>query len=162
MMRNRIWFTLSDKKYSAIYTAKLSKRSAMLGNNYSLFLALASASSVAAWSIWDIFPLVWAGIVTISQVLHIAKPYIPFIKNDKEFMEMSLLYDSLYLSLEKLWTDYEKKALKETTIENKYYEYCQKDIEISEKFKNLGIPEIQSLINKSSIETRNFLQRLYS
>ena len=82
-MRNRIWTNLANIKFKCIYTGKVSKRSYHIGNVYSIFLALASATSVTTWAIWDKFPLVWASIVAFSQILHIIKPHIPFVKNNR-------------------------------------------------------------------------------
>ena len=81
-MRDRLWYYLQNAKFKAGYLCELSKTASTWGNIYSFILALGSAGSVAAWAIWNEFPYVWASIVGISQILHVAKPYIPFLKND--------------------------------------------------------------------------------
>jgi hypothetical protein len=130
---------------------KVSRRFYKLGNFYSFFLAFASASSVAAWALWKSYPTVWAGIVAVSQVLHIAKPYIPFIKNDKEFMEMSLLYETLYILYEKLWYGNENSNI--DSIESKFYELRDQELDISQRYKHIICPEFNGLIKDSSKET---------
>lgn len=156
-MEDRIWTNLANIKFKCIYTAKVSTRSYHLGNFYSIFLALATASSVATWAIWSKFPYIWAAIVAISQVLHVVKPHIPYIKNDKEFIEQSLLFESLYLEYEKLWYENIKLSANADEIEKKFYELRQKEHEINIRFKHVVCPNFKGLIKQSDIETNNFL-----
>lgn len=157
-MQERIWNNLANIKFKALYTALVSRSAYNAGNVYSFFLAFASASSVSAWAIWDKYPIFWALIVAISQVLHIAKPYVPFIKNDRELMEMSLQYELLYITYEKLWFDYQKDSSNEDTIEKNFYSYRNKEHEINTSFKHIICPEIKSLVSKADIETNKFLE----
>ena len=53
------------------------------------------------------------------------------MKNDREFIEQSLLFDSLYLSYEKLWFDTRKVEADENQIEEWFYNLRQKEHEIS-------------------------------
>lgn len=152
-MRDRIWANLQNMKFKSTYTANMSKFTHYIGLLYSFSLAIASASSVAAWAIWKIYPLVWAWIVGLSQVLHVAKPYVPFVKNDKEFMEMSLMYESLYLLYDKLWHVNEKTTKFEQVIEDRYYELRQQEIDLAERYKHIICPEFKWIMVKSSTET---------
>jgi len=110
---------------------------------------------------WDKFPELWASIVVISQILHIAKPYIPFIKNYREFNEMSLLYDSLYLLYEKLWFDYRKTNKDSKQIEKAFYSLRRKEHEISKRFKHIICPIMKGMIKESDNETDIILKTNY-
>ena len=156
-MRNRIWNNLANIRFKALYTAQVSRRAYYVGNAYSFFLAFAAASSVSAWAIWEKYPVVWASIVAISQVLHIAKPYVPFIGRDREFMEMSLQFELLYLAYEKLWFDYAKDDHDEDVMEKTFYGCRKKELDISSRFKHIVCPEIKSLMAKSDAETNKYL-----
>lgn len=157
-MRDRIWSELANIKFKAIYTEKVWRRSYHTGNIYSFFLAFASASSVATWAIWEKFPVFWAIIVGISQVLILAKPYIPFTKGEREFSDQSLLFDDLYLSYEKLWYEYKKPNVDEDQIEKKYYILREKELDINTRFKNIVCPKFKSLIHEADNETNTYLQ----
>ena len=157
-MQDRIWNNLANIKFKALYTAHVSRSAYNAGNAYSFFLAFASASSVSAWAIWDKYPIVWASIVAISQILHIAKPYVPFIKGDKELMEMSLQYEFLYLIYERLWFDYRKDDCDKEGIEELFYSYREKEHDINTRFKHIVCPEIKSLVSKADAETNKFLE----
>ena len=157
-MRDRIWTNLANIKFKATYTGKVSRRSYNIGNIYSFFLAFASASSVAAWALWEKIPLVWATIVVISQILVIAKPYLPFVKGDREFADQSLLFDELYLSYEKLWFEYAKHNVGEELIEKKFYILREKELDIHTRFKHIICPKFKKLIHEADKETNTYLQ----
>ena len=157
-MRDRVWNNLADTLFKSIYLNKVSNQAYHWGNAYSIFLALATASSVAAWAVWEKFPVLWATIVAISQILHIIKPYFYFIKNDKEFIEMSLMFEGVYLSYEKLWYDLQKNGLDMDEAEKIFYENRQKELNISKSYKHVVCPTINSLMTKADTETNNFLQ----
>ena len=152
---------MANVKFKSIYTSKISTRSYHIGNFYSIFLALASGTSVAAWAIWSKYPYVWATIVAVSQVLHIIKPHILFIKNDKKFIEQSLLFESLYLEYEELWYENRKENIDSGKIEHKFYELRKKEHDISTKFKDIVCPKFKGLIKLSDTETNRFLQTNY-
>ena len=156
-MRTRIWNNLANIKFKAIYTSACSKLSGHIGNTYSFFLALASATSVATWAIWEQYPKLWACIIGVSQVLLIAKPYIPFIKNDKEYLEMSFEFEALYLAYEKLWYEFEYKKRNISKIDHDFYEYREKEIQIERMHKQVHCPELKFLIRKSNDEARKAL-----
>jgi len=157
-MQDRMWNYLANVKFKALYTVYASRRAYNFGNYYSLFLAVASASSVSAWAFWDRYPLVWAFIIGVAQVLHIAKPYIPFVKGDRELMEISLQYELLYLSYEKLWFDSAKESSNGDSIEKRFYACRDKEHDINTRFKHIMCPEINSLINRADTETDQYLQ----
>jgi len=156
-MRDRIWFNLQNAKFKSIYLAKVSKSTNRVGNLYSFFLAIASASSVAAWTIWQSVPSLWGAIVAISQFLHIAKPYIPYVKHDREYMEMSHQYDKLYLSYEKLWFKYVSSKLDSDKIEEQFYLLRGKEMEFNKRFQHIHCPEYKKTMQKSSEEAASEL-----
>lgn len=156
-MEDRIWNGLSNIKFRSIYTEKVSRRIHYIENGYSFFLSFASASSVAAWAIWAAVPYIWASIVTVSQVLHIAKPYLPFSKGARDFIEMSLLYESVYLEYEKLWYENRKANRDVGKLENRYNDLRQKKHAIDKCFKHIFRPELKGLVTKADVETDEFL-----
>ena len=157
-MRDRVWKSLANMKFKATYLNKVSNRAYHLGNAYSIFFALASASSVAAWAMWDRYPIIWALIVAVSQLLHIIKPYIFFIKSDKEFIEMSLLFEGIYLTYEKLWYELQKEQHDTETAEKVFYSCRLKELEIAKRYKHIVCPDISSLVTSADDETNNYLK----
>lgn len=158
-MRERVWNNLANIKFKAIYTFQCSRLADNIGRCYSLFIAIVTTSSVAAWAIWKKYPLLWACIVGLAQVLLIAKPYIPIINRDKDYLEMSFEFDNLYLRYERLWYAYEKGNLKEDDVEKRFYELRNNEIEIEKSHKQAPCPRLKRLINLSQIEAYADLER---
>jgi len=161
-MRNRLWNNLQEAKFKSEYLSLASKRAYIWGNFYSFFLAISSAGCVAAWSIWENYPIIWALIVALSQVLILAKPYLPFIKNDRELLEMSYKYDSLYIHYEKLWFKNEKPDSSETEVESTFYKLRDSEVNFSKQFKQVYCPDFSGLSKKVSEQTTAQLNRIFN
>ncbi|EGQ9502716.1 hypothetical protein NMS18_003359 [Vibrio cholerae] len=161
-MRNRIWEHLQESKFKAEYLGLVSKKAYLWGNTYSFILAFSSAGCVAAWSIWKTNPTIWAIIVAISQVLHLAKPYMPYIKHDRDLFEMGCKYESLYVSYEQLWFAFEKSRLCEDDVEKRFYELRKSEQNFLSQFKQIYCPEFPSLMKVVSEKTSKQLDRTFS
>lgn len=161
-MRNKVWYGLSNVYFKAEYSASVSKYASTWGNVYSFFLAFASAASVGAWATWEKYPVLWASIVAVSQVMHIAKPYIPFLKQDKEYLEMSYKFRFLFLEYERLWHELENGILSDDEITEEYFKLQRQAVEIDQAHKQSQVPVFKSLIVKASQETKKSLGNMFT
>lgn len=153
-MRERLWEYLANIKFKALYACDCSKKADKYGRLYSLFVALASTGgSIATWAIWKEIPSAWAIIVATSQGLHIAKPYFPFIKNDKIYLEMSYDYEALYLELEKLWYSLENESITIEDAEKRFYKLREQELKIDKSHKGAHCPEFKKWIKKIAEST---------
>ena len=158
-MRDNIWYSLVDVKFRAIFLDECSRLASSTGQIYTIFLAIVASTSVATWAVWSKYPAIWAGIVAISQLLHIIKPHVPFFKRGGEYRDMSNKLESLYIQYEKLWykleqgsLDYKKKAEKE------FYTLREEYLEIERRYR-VYPPRFRWLIRKSRKELDNTLCR---
>ncbi|NQT91335.1 MAG: hypothetical protein HQ559_01140 [Lentisphaerae bacterium] len=156
-MRTRIWNNMSNIKFKAVYTGECSGRADLIGRTYSFFLSFASASSVAAWAFWESVPGLWASIVATAQALHLAKPYVPFMKHDKDFLEMSFEFEHLYLEYERFWVAYDDDRIPEEEAETKFYELREKGIEIEERHKQARCPRFKQLMAMADRDVKTAL-----
>lgn len=156
-MRTRVWNNMANIKFKAIYTGECSRLAERAGRSYSFFLSFASASSVAAWAIWQQVPWLWAGIVALSQVLHIAKPYLPFMKHDKDFLEMSFELEYLYLEYERLWVAFDDDRLSEAEAEKQFYVLREREIKIEQSHKQTHCPRFKRLIERVEQDAKTAL-----
>lgn len=153
-MRERLWKYLVNIKFKALYTCECSKKADSYGRLYSFSIALASTGgSIATWAIWKDVPSLWAVIVAISQGLHVAKPYFPFIKNEKIYLEMSYDYESLYLELEKLWYSFESGNIVNDDAEKRFYKLREQELKIEKSHKGVHCLERDTWINKVTDST---------
>lgn len=153
-MRTQLWNNMANIKFKAIYLDECSRMADKVGRAYSLFLSFASASSVATWVVWEKMPLLWAAIVTIAQMFHLAKPYLLFMKNDKDFLEMSFEFESLYLEYERLWVAYDDGRLQGKEAEDRFYALREKEAGIEKAHKQLHCPRLNRLIIKAELQAK--------
>jgi len=152
-MRTRLWNNLTNIRFKAFYCNRCSTLAGKYGRAYSFILSFASASCVAAWAIWKQYQNLWAIIVAFAQVLHIARPYITFLKSEKEFLAMSFEFKHLYLSYERLWYDFENGIITEEQANEKFYEFRKMEIEIEHTYQSTHTPEIKCLMSKAQCDT---------
>lgn len=158
-IRMRLWNNLANVQFKAIYTGECSRFADKVGNIYSFVLSFVSTSSVAAWAIWQKVPWLWAIIVAVSQIMHIAKPHITFIKHNKEFLELSFDLEVLCLKFEQLWYKHENGNIAAEEAEKEFYILRNKEIEIERSHKNVCCPRFRGMINKAQQDTGNVLSR---
>lgn len=142
LMQERYWKKLTDKRYQLIYINEYYDRCVRLQRAINIFLALTTSGAIAAWAIWKEFPIVWAVIIAVSQVVTAIKPYLPYEKRIEAIydvisqfsvicneIEAKWFYvakgtmaeeeiNELYYSFEKRWTDIESKSLKGDSIKS--------------------------------------------
>jgi hypothetical protein len=161
-MRTQLWNNLANVKFKALYTCECSRLAGKYARVASFILAVIAASSVATWAIWKEHTTTWAVIIGTSQLLQIALPYIPFIKNEKEFIEMSFEFEHLYLEYEKLWVAHEQKQIKDKTLSQRFYELRQKEIAIEKGHKEARCPDVKRWKNMVNKEMEDFLSLNFS
>ncbi|HUW05877.1 MAG TPA: hypothetical protein VMW01_06430 [Williamwhitmania sp.] len=127
-IRTKIWNFLNDSKTNECFSSLILKHYQKLDLSLNLFLVFTTTSSVAAWAIWKEFPLLWALIIAISQVITIAKPYFLFPKYIKVFYEKNILWQQLSLELEELWHNTNYSIIDEPEASRIYFELRKKCI----------------------------------
>lgn len=157
-MRTQIWNQLANVKFKALYTCECSTLSSFWSRIILFLLALVSASSVAAWTFWQQHTTTWAFIIGSAQILQVAMPFIPFFKNDKEFLSMSYEFERLYLEYEKLWYAVEDAAIKQATARERFYHLRDKEVAIEQSHKEAHCPEIQRWMQKVYEKTESALR----
>lgn len=156
-MRTRIWNHLANLKFKAIYCQKYSSLAGFWGGTFSVFLALTSTGSVAAWAIWNKYPFLWAIIVGLAQVLQLAKPHLPFLGADRDLLERSFEFERLYLDAECLWQDVEAERISDDKAERRLYASKNKVLEIEKEHRRTPCREFAFLIKKAEKETLSLL-----
>jgi hypothetical protein len=159
-MRDNIWYSLVDAKFRAILFDECSRLANLTGQGYTIFLAIIASTSVAAWAVWSKYPVIWAVIVAISQVLHVIKPHVPFLKQGGVYRDMSNTFDSLYLQYEKLWYKLEQGSMEYIKAEKDFYNLREEELEIERRYA-VHPPRFQWIIRKSKKELDNTLCRFF-
>ncbi len=144
--RNRLWRQLANIKFKALYACECARVSGKRARLSAFTLAVISGSSVASWAIWQNHATIWATIIATGQVMQIAILYIPFLKNENEFLKASFEFETLYLKYEQLWYDLEDGTINETAAKAVLRELRAKALEIERT--NPVFPEKKRWINR--------------
>lgn len=120
-MRNRVWGSLSNFVFKAYVIDTMIMRYQKYDKRINICLAIVSSSSIAAWTIWQIVPQLWAGIIAITQVIQAVKPYFPYSKYIRTLNEKSKLLHDINRRFERLFFNIDYKALTTDEIANQYF-----------------------------------------
>jgi len=103
-----IWNQLQNSKFKEFYInlllAKFQKRDRLIN----IFLVIVTSASISAWAIWqlDYLKWLWAGLVAISQVVLLIKPYLNYTRYTKELNEKYIIIQTINLQYERLWSNF--------------------------------------------------------
>jgi hypothetical protein len=156
-LRSPVWNRLVQTKFNAIYMCDLARQSRKFGNLYSGFLAIVSTYGVTTWAIWQQHQTTWAITVGSAQILQIAKPFLPFLKSDKDYLAMSFEFEDLYLEYVSLFTEIESGSLGETEILKRFTALKKKENDIAKKHKDVLCPRVRRWMNRSADEQNRAL-----
>jgi hypothetical protein len=152
----RIWNNLANIKFKALYTCECSRIAGILERALAFFLALSSASTVGAWTLWKQHGTLWAIIIAVGQILLIALPHVPFLKNEKEFLAMSFEFEALYLRYEQLWYDFRDRTIDDVSAKAAINELRAKEVEIEKS--GVRCPRIQRWVNRVAKDVESVLK----
>lgn len=153
-MRTKIWNQLANVKFKALYVSECSKKSSFWSRLTSFLLAIGSASSVAAWAFWQQHTTTWAMIIGAAQLFQIGLPFIPFLKNNKEFLAWSFELERLYLEYEKLWDGLQNETINLKDATEVFYRLRDKQLEIAQSHKDVSPPHYNRWIQKIEVQTK--------
>ncbi|MPQ46129.1 hypothetical protein GCQ56_03820 [Marinifilum sp. N1E240] len=127
-IRNKIWYFLVDSKTNEILSSLIVVKYQKWDLYTNIFLVVTTSSSVAAWTIWNVYPTLWALIIGLSQVITLIKPYFLFPKYIKVFNEKSIRWQHLSLELEEIWFELNQALIDEKALSSKFFELKKKSL----------------------------------
>lgn len=139
-MQEKYWKYMVQIKHWILYLDLYAEDSYKWDKRINIFGAIASSTSIAAWTIWQQLSYLWSVIIAVSQVLTAIKGFMPYNRRLKilvPFMEdLKFLYNKIEYSWFKVasgdlteeemnellysfkneYTNIENKNLKEETL----------------------------------------------
>lgn len=157
-MRNQIWAELCNLRFKGYCLSFLSGKFQKWDRNINIFLAIASSGSIAAWAVWKSAPLIWGGIIALSQVITVLKPYFPYYKYVKELNAKNLKVEVLNIEFERLWYKMQNNLITKEQSAELYFEY-KKEIAELFNFNDDVMFEVDDKIkNKSNLKMKIYLK----
>jgi hypothetical protein len=110
------WNELVRMRIHELYLEEYLHRTQIIDRGINIVLAIASSASIAAWAVWQNYPLLWAIIIGASQVITAIKPFLPFRNRLKAIPALLRDLDKVYFEAEYRWFDVSHGQLTERQI----------------------------------------------
>ena len=133
-MQLQYWNMMTLQKYSLIYLNKHFENSVKIDRRIKIFMAIASCSSIAAWTIWQQFAYIWGVIIAISQLIGAIYEILPFKKRIEELSSLKSELSALYLLIEKEWYPVSNGDIPEAEINELIFKHRNDWDTIDEKY----------------------------
>ncbi|GGB72458.1 hypothetical protein GCM10007424_10520 [Flavobacterium suaedae] len=161
-MKDRVWSCLVNCKYKSFLIQLLYKKYQKREWRISLFLTIASSSSIAGWLIWDKLELIWTIIIAVSQAITTIRPLLPYNKYIKELGTKSMKLENLNLEYERFWDSISKDKFSDDEVEDFYYDLKRQGIEIL-RFSDEVFFDVPKKVSKEAEERMSvFLRSNYN
>lgn len=161
-MKEKIWATLNNVKFKGYCIDLLIDRYQKIDRNINIYLAIASSGSIAAWAIWDKFPMIWGVIIASTQVITVIKPYVPYFKYVKELKDAVLKIENLNIELERLWYYSNSKKISLEEIEIRYFEIKKEITEVLNFQDGTILTVTEEMEEKANKKMQTFLKTNYN
>ena len=140
-MQERYWRKLTDKRYRLIYISEYYNQCVWVQRLINVILAITSSGAVAAWAVWQEFPVVWAGVIAVSQVITAVKPLLPYEKRIATIYDMINQLTGICNEIEAKWYYVANGSLSEEDINDLSYKFEKKWSDVETKnLKGDSIP----------------------
>jgi len=160
--QRRFWQTLGvvhfDLHYLELYQIDQEKRE----RNLNIFLAIASSGSVAAWAVWDKWPMIWPSIIALSQVVNVIRPYLPYQQRIKGITAAIRELREAALDAENKWFAISEGLLTSEEIHGEFIKLKQREVKIlSNHFGASPLPQRKAFIEESEQQAEAYLRSTY-
>lgn len=164
-MRTRIWNEITKLKHNIEYLLVYSRLQGNLARWINILILVFSSTGILGWSIWKEPNLaaIACGLTAAMTLVKMISPF--FILSDKETKKLDKYYVQLvnhFDSLEKFWFELEDEPIKENQITTEFYKFVQKGTDIHDRYSDLNIMHIKSLIKKSDTNTRDYFKNTFN
>lgn len=160
-MRAQIWHTFENSVYKSFIIGETISYYQKRERWTNIIIALASSGSIATWAIWSKFPLLWAGIIALSQVISLVKPYFPYNKYLNELQEKKNIALKINLDFERLWYKMQYDKISEEESVEEFF-HIKEEMNKAYNFKeDLDAQKRQSIIKTATDKTEAYIKINY-
>lgn len=160
--QDKYWTQLKELKTHIIYLQGYAEHADRLDKRVDIFLAVTSSTSIAAWAIWQKYPLVWSAIIALSQVITAIKPFLPHKQRVKAISELNDKFQNISLKCEKGWFAVAEGKLTEEEIHELYISLKEESLLAEQNcLKNIVLPENKNILSKAERKADLYLTNTY-
>jgi len=161
-MNDQIFTMLRRTKFEIYCWCFLVGKYQRYEKNINIYLALASSSSIAAWTIWVKLNWLWAIIITVSQVLTVIKPIFPYFKYAAVLNDKSRELKVLNIEVEELWHKTKDEEITEEEASNAYFDLQRKINDINHFETDIDSKVDEKTKEKAKEELKKFFKNDYN
>ena len=150
-MKKLLWRAMLDSDFNDRYWRAITQKYAAYDLRTKIFLAATASGTVAGWSIWQDYPLIWKFLSACAALTSIASPFLGFGKKMEVAASHAGLWADLRVRYADLWDVYTSKG--ETGFVLKEHAKLKKifaDLEAKEP--KLKIPADEPLARKCQLD----------
>lgn len=153
-MRKIIWDSMLDAEMNERYWSKLSNRYYKKEQRTKIFLAIMASGTVASWSFWSTYEILWKLLSAASALVAIALPILNWPKIIQSMNVLTEKWALITSDYELLWLDVKKgiKEKDEIRIKKELKNLMTKESTLSQKEANL--PDDPKLLQKCMNEVK--------
>lgn len=135
------WKSLLDADLNTRYWRLMSLRYMRFEGHAKIFLAATASATVASWSLWADWKIVWQSLSVISALVSVALPIVDAARKVEVMNEAQTDWLRLMHDYEELWRL--RTALTEKTFPNKLSALKLREVDISRKTAKLPSDDIK-------------------
>ena len=147
-IKRAIWGSMLTADMNVRYWTHLGRRYYKREQYTKVFLACMSSGTVASWSFWNQFGLIWKVLSVIAALTAIALPILNFSKMIEIMADLKQHWTEITNEHELLWATRKTKNI--DILEQKYEEIKKREGKLSRKEANM--PNNKKLLYKSREE----------
>lgn len=128
----------------------------------SCFLSCVTISSIAAWNFWKTYPLLWSGIICLSQIIQAVLPNLPYFDLLIPVKLMISAVDRQLLDIDHDWLIIETQGLSEDQIINLLEKHQNRYADLVDQFfSGEYLPIIKYCVKKAEEECETYFSVTY-
>lgn len=142
-LKKAVWDSMLDADMNSRYWKYLVDRYTKRETVLKIFLAIMASGTVAGWSIWEEYVLIWKGLSSISALVAIALPILNYQKLIEKLSELAGKWGELRIEYEDMWLEIKDYPDNESLVKT-YKKF--RVIEISLEKKESKMPNDKKLL----------------
>lgn len=155
---NRFWNTFYELVVHGYLLQAHCQRAADIDRKVKSVLAVTSTASLGIWAIFKVFPVLWAGIIVVTQIVTATAKYLPYSARLKASAACYHDYRDIQNWAEAKWCEIADGELTEAQINKARVELRTKTAKVlKEHFPLDGLPKNPELTAAATSEAELYL-----
>ncbi|MBC3906191.1 hypothetical protein [Undibacterium umbellatum] len=160
-MEKQLWRAMLDSDLNSRYWTKVTEKYETRDYYVKLFLAIFASGTVAGWSVWEAYPVIWKFLSSCTAIVSIASPLLAYGKKVEVSANHAGLWADLRIRYADLW-DTHLASPGNKSINSEYEKLRKIFLELEMKEPKLKIPKDQKIAvecQKEVLVAKNLVQK---